>query len=180
MSNASYQWLEDLIAAEIVRKKLRKLRKGDIQEYLRQHPVVQREVHTVGEHNPAFEDMFWHKTSPLLIREALVRPKQVIYYPKTAANPSGKKVFTRVRLYPAFWWGGDIYYQHRWGMEAAEAEQVFLNQRKNRINVSRHEHFEEVYMNYLKAHGGRGEFVNIDTLMADLLQQHPEYNLITP
>jgi len=167
-----YQWMRDLIAADRTRRKLRKMRKSDIQSNLYDIPAVHRELQDISEHNPAMGKMFWQKLVPLMIGEELARPTYSVYY------PNSDKVFVKIRMYPAFMWGGDWHYQHRWGMEAAEAEQVYYTRQKNRQAVGRHEHFEEMFMNFLKDNGGTGQNILMDEVMSDLLRKHPEYDLV--
>lgn len=174
MRHLDCPWYRDIVQEDIRRRKLEKIRVSDIHGVTLYTDQVQRYVRDISEHSPEMGDTFQNILMPTMIREELARPKLFIPY------PNSKKKFLTIRLYPAFTWGGDWHYQHRWGWEAAEAYEVYMTRMRNRRRVGKQEHFEEMFWQSLQTYGGKGASVDIDEVVFNVLRQHPEYHTSLP
>jgi len=168
MSEACTQWIRNIEAQHLPHHGIERFPASADVAYMINVPVIRQQVQLMP---PSMQQIFLTKTIPDIVREEIARPKQTIYYPDT------KKVLIRIRLYPAFMWGGDWHYQHRDGIDADIAQQVYFTRLKHQRSIGVHVHFEQEMFHNLRASGGTMADLDVPVFVEKFLHEHPEYSL---
>lgn len=164
MAVRPYPWLDDLVAALVLRQQLHRFQRSTIVQGLSLNKVVLHRLSDLGLHDPDAQDMF---LAHLPVRvsgylASITRRNEI---------PNGKPIY--IRLYPSFVYQGDRMFQHLSGIagdpEAAKA--VWASKALNLARVARqHKFWGSVVAAVTKQHSS-GVDIDWDWVIADYVAQ---------
>jgi len=168
-----YPQIYEALESQLWGRGLRRYAKSQLCEPVSQSSVFQNELHNLEEHSPDAARLL-RASLPRMASEVIQSKKRPIYIPAHyQQGPRKSRILCYQRLYLAYQFYGDWYYQHFDGIGPEVAELMLQNVRANRQRVQLHEQILERALRQMNDRNINGGAVDWDDLLtSDFLDTH--------
>ena len=171
MNKQPYPHIYVALEAQLWGRGLGRFAKSQLCEPVAISDAYQRELYNLDEHSPN-ASLLLRESLPRMATEVIQRKKRPVYIPGSYQQGAKKsRILCTRRLYLAYKFYGDWYYQHFDGIGPEVGELMLQNVRANRQSVQRQERILELAIRQLVQRSCNGGDVDWDTLVAEYMHE---------